>query len=179
MSFSSFSFFINDFFLSQISKLLFLAWALPLHLYKLFLLHNPKEFHLLILVIGLCLWAFYDKVKITDFLLLRSCRGCDLKWASELCCWCCSTAREDLWVHIFLVRLIMVDDLVRSVIVKILHSVDGRDVEQWLEPRNKSSCLWLLTLSLFTLLSLYLLAILYYLLICMYYLCCDWYLLSC
>ena len=50
----------------------------------------------------------------------------------------------------------MVDDLVRSVIVKILHSVEGGDVEQWLEPRNISSCLRLLTHSLFTLLSLYL-----------------------
>ena len=54
-----------------------------------------------------------------------------------------------------------VDDLVRSVIVKILHSVEGGDVEQWLEPRNISSCLQLLTLSLFTLISFYLLAHLY------------------
>ena len=30
----------------------------------------------------------------------------------------------------------MVDDLVRSVIVKILHSVKGGDVEQWLEPQK-------------------------------------------
>ena len=60
----------------------------------------------------------------------------------------------------------MVDDLVRLVIVKILHSVEGGDVEQWLELRNKSSCLRLLTLSLFTLLSLYLLAYLSCLLIC-------------
>ena len=50
----------------------------------------------------------------------------------------------------------MVDDLVRSVIVKILHSVEGEDVEQCLEPWNISSCLRLLTLSLLTLLSLYL-----------------------
>jgi len=35
----------------------------------------------------------------------------------------------------------MVDDLVRSVIVKILHSVEGGDVEQWLEPRNISLCM--------------------------------------
>jgi len=48
----------------------------------------------------------------------------------------------------------MVDDLVRSVIVKILYSVEGRDIKQWLEPRNKSSYLRLLTLSHFTLLSL-------------------------
>jgi len=43
---------------------------------------------------------------------------------------------------------------VSSVKVKILRSVEGGDVEQWLEPRNKSLCLQLLTLSLFTLLSL-------------------------
>jgi len=41
----------------------------------------------------------------------------------------------------------MVDDLVRSVIVKILLSVEGGDVEQWLESQNISSCLRLLTLS--------------------------------
>jgi len=35
--------------------------------------------------------------------------------------------------------------------VKILHSVDGEDVELWLEPRNISTCLRLLILSLFTL----------------------------
>ena len=70
----------------------------------------------------------------------------------------------------------MVDDLVRLIIVKILHSVEGGDVEQWLEPRNISSCLRLLTLYLFTLLSL--LAHLYCLLICKYFLCCDWYLLG-
>jgi len=40
--------------------------------------------------------------------------------------------------------------------VKILHSVEGGDVEQWLESQNMSSCLRLLTFSLFTLLSLYL-----------------------
>jgi len=40
--------------------------------------------------------------------------------------------------------------------VKILHNVEGGDVEQWLEPRNISLCLRLLTLSLFTLLSFYL-----------------------
>ena len=55
----------------------------------------------------------------------------------------------------FKCELVTVDDLVRSVIVKILHSIEGGDVEQ-LEPRNISSCLRLLTLSLFTLLSLYL-----------------------
>jgi len=71
----------------------------------------------------------------------------------------------------------MVDDLVRSVIVKILHSVEDGDVEQWLESRNTSSCLCLLNLSLFTLLSLYLLAHLYCLLICKYFLCYVWYLL--
>jgi len=38
--------------------------------------------------------------------------------------------------------------------MKILHSAEGGDIEQWLEPQNKSSCLRLLTLSLFTLLSL-------------------------
>ena len=59
----------------------------------------------------------------------------------------------------------MVDDLVRSVIVKILHSVEGGDVEQWLESQNISSCLRFLTLSLFTILSLYLLAHLYCLLL--------------
>jgi len=48
----------------------------------------------------------------------------------------------------------MVDDLVRSIIVKILHSVEGGDVEQWLKPQNISSCLRLLTFSLLTLLSL-------------------------
>jgi len=48
----------------------------------------------------------------------------------------------------------MIDDLARSLIVKILHSVEGGNVKQWLEPCNISSCLRLLTLSLFTLLSL-------------------------
>ena len=48
----------------------------------------------------------------------------------------------------------MINDLVRSVIVKIFHSVEGGDVKQWLEARNISSCLRLLTLSLLTLLSL-------------------------
>jgi len=34
---------------------------------------------------------------------------------------------------------------------EILHGGEGGDVEQWLEPRNKSSCLWLLyCLYLFT-----------------------------
>ena len=47
----------------------------------------------------------------------------------------------------------MVYDLVRLILMKILHSVGGGDVEQWLEPRNISSCLRLLTLSLLTLLS--------------------------
>ena len=72
----------------------------------------------------------------------------------------------------------MVDDLVRSIIVNILHSVEGRDVEQWLESQNISSCLRLFTLSLLILLSLYLLAQLYCLLVCKYSLYCDWYLLG-
>ena len=64
--------------------------------------------------------------------------------------------------------------------MKILHSVEGRDIEQWFKTRNKTSCLRLLTLSLYsTLLSLYLLAYLYCLLVCKYFLYCDWYLLGC
>ena len=44
----------------------------------------------------------------------------------------------------------------RSIIVKILHSVEGGDVEQWLKPRNISVFVSAHSLSLLTLLSLYL-----------------------
>jgi len=43
-------------------------------------------------------------------------------------------------------------------LVKILHSGEGRDVKQWLEPRNKFSCVcdwFLLTLYCFTFLYLF------------------------
>jgi len=58
---------------------------------------------------------------------------------------------------------------VGSVIVEILHSVEGGDVEQWLEPRNIFLCLRLLTLSWFY--SLFT-CTLYCLLYCKFYLLC-------
>jgi len=169
-------FFLKDFLLSQNSTFLILAWAFPLHLYKLFPLHNPKELRLLILVIGLCLWVFCDLEKIFY------CEVVEVAALSELVSSIVSVAAP--WERTcesieFKWELVTVDDLVRLVIVNILHSVEGGNVEQWLEFRNISSYLWLLILSLFTLLSLYLLAHLSCLLICKFFLCCDWYLLDC
>ena len=67
-------------------------------------------------------------------LVLRSCKRCGL---GKLVCLCVLLLREhlrDLWVQEFLRKIVagvaVPSDLAGSILVKILHNVEGGDVEQ-------------------------------------------------
>ena len=114
----------------------------------------------------------------------RSCRGCGLGELVDSGVLFLREQVRNLRVQEFFRELVVgvtaLRDFAGSIIVKILHSVEGEDVPQVCSNLEIIlQCLRLLTLSILTLLSLYLLAHLSCLLICKYFLSCDWYLLGC